>query len=408
MSDVEIKYAGQTLVTMDNTGTKKLKTAGKYLTDKITIEYTKTGGVVVPYKDVNFWDDYTGDIVYSYTAAEFQNLSSLPPNPVHVGMQSQGWNWTLADAKLKVQDNGYLSIGQMYVTSDGKTRAYITIPNNLRKTVRVNWNQSVAYSVSVDFGDGSAAVTKSGTGNKNAVHEYATCGDYVITLTVSSGTMRLGNGGNSTTLIQSGESNVRYPYCAMLRRLEIGSNVTDIRDNCLYNSYLLNALTIPNNVTTINGGAFYACSSLTHITIPSSCTEIKGDNTFRACRALYDLSLPKQATTVSSLSIFRDNQIINIALPNFTTITEYMLAIGGVITKMVIPSTVTSIAANAFNGNSGMKEYHFRSTTPPTLADANAFTSIPADCVIYVPSGSLSSYQTANVWSDFASYMIGE
>ena len=404
MADVEITYNGDT-ITMNDSGTEVLDTKGHWLPDDITISYTKhEGSVPAPYNDVVFWDDYVGEIAYSYSASEFMNLSEMPQNPVHNGMTSQGWNWTLADAKTQLATTGFLSIGQMYVTADGKTRAYITIPNNTRKTVRVNWNQSVAYSVSVDFGDGSAAVTESGTGNKNAVHEYATCGDYIITLTVSSGTMRLGNGGNSTTLIQSGESDVRYPYCAMLRRLEIGSNVTDIRDNCLYNSFLLNALTIPNTVTTINGGAFYACSSLTHITIPSSCTEIKGDNTFRACRALYDLSLPKQATTVSSSSIFRDNQIINIALPNFTTITEYMLAIGGTITKMVIPSTVTSIAANAFNGNSGMKEYHFKSATPPTVANSNAFTSIPSDCVIYVPSGKLSAYTSAQNYPDSSTY----
>lgn len=404
MADVEITYNGNT-ITMNDSGTEVLDTKGHWLPDDITVQYTKSGvATSATYNDVIFWDDYVGEIVYSYSASEFMNLSEMPQNPVHNGMTSQGWNWTLADAKTQLATTGFLSIGQMYVTADGKTRAYITIPNNTRKTVRVNWNQTVANSVSVDFGDGSSAVTVSGTGNKNAVHEYVTCGDYVITLTVSSGTMRLGNGGNSTTLIQSGESSVRYPYCAMLRRLEIGSNVTDIRDNCLYNSFLLNALTIPNNVTTINGGAFYACSSLTHITIPSSCTEIKGENTFRACRALYDLSLPKQATTVSSLSIFRDNQIINIALPNFTTITEYMLAIGGTITKMVIPSTVTSIAANAFNGNSGMKEYHFKSANPPTVASSNAFTSIPSDCVIYVPSGSLSAYTSAQNYPDSSTY----
>lgn len=360
--------------------------------------------VPAPYNDVVFWDDYVGEIVYSYSASEFMNLSEMPQNPVHSGMTSQGWNWTLADAKTQLATTGFLSVGQMYVTADGKTRAYITIPTNTRKTVKVNWRQTVAYGVSVNFGDGSPDVTASGTGKKNAVHEYAVCGNYVITFTVSSGTLSFGDGGNSTTLVQSGETAVRYPYCAMLRRLEIGANVEDIYNNCLYNSYLLEAITIPNTVSSIGVSAFYACSTIKHITVPSSCTTINGDNTFRACRALYDISLPKQAITVTSGNIFRDNQLINIALPPITAITEYMLAIGGVISKLVIPSTVTSIAANAFNGNSGMKEYHFRSETPPAVANSNAFTSIPSDCVIYVPSGSLSAYTSASNYPSSETY----
>ena len=54
-------------------------------------------------KDVIFID-YDGTIVYSYTAEEFANLIALPDNPTHEGLVSQGWNWTLSDAKLMQQN----------------------------------------------------------------------------------------------------------------------------------------------------------------------------------------------------------------------------------------------------------------------------------------------------------------
>lgn len=358
--------------------------------------------VPAPYNDVVFWDDYVGEIAYSYSASEFMNLSEMPQNPVHSGMTSQGWNWTLADAKTQLATTGFLSVGQMYVTADGKTRAYITIPNNARKTVKVNWRQTVAYGVSVNFGDGSSDVTASGTGKKNAVHEYAVCGNYVITFTVSSGTLSFGDGGNSATLVQSGESAVRYPYCAMLRRLEIGANVEDIYNNCLYNSYLLETITIPNTIALIGDNALYASYSMRHITIPSSCTSI-GGGVFRAMRSLCDISFPKQVTAIGANSL-RDFSIVNVALPPLTAITEYMFAANTMISRLVIPSTVTSIAANAFNGNVGMKEYHFKSATPPAVASSNAFTSIPSDCVIYVPSGSLLAYTSASNYPSSETY----
>lgn len=78
-------------------------------------------------KDVNFYD-YNGTIVNSYTASEFANLSELPANPTHEGLTAQGWNWSLADAKTHVALYGKLDIGQMYITSDGKTRLYISLP----------------------------------------------------------------------------------------------------------------------------------------------------------------------------------------------------------------------------------------------------------------------------------------
>jgi hypothetical protein len=47
-------------------------------------------------------------------------------------------------------------------------------------------------------------------------------------------------------------------------------------------------------------------------------------------------------------------------------------------------------------------------TTPPTLANTNAFTNILSDCKIYVPAASLTAYQEATNWSTYASYMVGE
>ena len=55
-----------------------------------------------------------------------------------------------------------------------------------------------------------------------------------------------------------------------------------------------------------------------------------------------------------------------------------------------------------------MFEIHVESTTPPTLASWTAFSNASGDLVIYVPQGSLSSYQTASNWSNFASRMQEE
>ena len=45
--DISISYAGSRIATMSSSGTKTLLTSGKYCTDNIIIDYTKTGITVV-------------------------------------------------------------------------------------------------------------------------------------------------------------------------------------------------------------------------------------------------------------------------------------------------------------------------------------------------------------------------
>ena len=44
MADLTIKYKGQPIVEMTDTGTKTLKTGGKYCEGDITVEYAKPAG----------------------------------------------------------------------------------------------------------------------------------------------------------------------------------------------------------------------------------------------------------------------------------------------------------------------------------------------------------------------------
>ena len=77
-------------------------------------------------KTVNFYN-YTGELVYSYTANEVAELTELPEAPTVQGMTFQTWNWPLADIKSWVQnhDEGSLPVGAVFITDDGHTRIYM-------------------------------------------------------------------------------------------------------------------------------------------------------------------------------------------------------------------------------------------------------------------------------------------
>ena len=365
--------------------------------DQIVVK--PSGVVEAPYNDVNFYD-YDGTIVYSYSASEFANLSALPANPTHEGLTAQGWNWTLADAKAQVAVSGCLDIGQMYKTSDGKTRLYIRILDNLAMNLRLYLYQSVGRGVTIDWGDGSATEMVSGTGTKSANHTYSTIGDYVITLTVTSGTMKLGGTATNAqviTLNADADGNARACR-SVLRGIAVG-------DDCEYNTYAIynEHLIEYAIVSTTSGGVNYAyyCRNLKHITIPSGYDSAYA----RACSALQSISVPKSATTFGGSAFDSCPALQRVIFPNgITSIPNGVLYDCAGIVRLVIPSSVTSIGASAFRGCAGLMEIHFKPTVPPTLMDGTVFQSVPTTCKIYVPTGYLSAYTSANNYPSSSTY----
>ena len=76
------------------------------------------------------------------------------------------------------------------------------------------------------------------------------------------------------------------------------------------------------------------------------------------------------------------------------------------LTEIVIPKSVTMVSRYSFENCQCMKRYYFLSDLPPELATTGTFLGLPKDCKLYVLKGKLDVYQTAESWSDYASYMV--
>lgn len=175
------------------------------------------GSASVSPKAVNF-RDYDGTILHSYTKEEFLALAELPELPTQEGLTCQEWNWTLADAQEYVAEYGVLEVGATYITDDGKTRLYIEIASQGRMDVPLYFQQTIANGVTIDWGDGSATETLSGTGNVNTTHKYADIGKYVITLDVAEGCVLSLGHGSSSYCVMGSTSNDSKVYCNIDRK----------------------------------------------------------------------------------------------------------------------------------------------------------------------------------------------
>ena len=351
---------------------------------------TGGGGGTTPEAVVKFID-YDGTLVATKTKTEINAMTSdsdLPANPTHTGLTAQGWNWTVAQLKAQftaIPDQDII-VGQMYITTSGKTEIDVEFDDAARLspilTICVNGE------VSVDWGDNTTPNTVTGTSltSRKAVgpHDYATTGNYKITITAVSGTYSFYNTSSYLILRKDTSQYGSSVYANRVKTIRLGNGIALLNNYAFNYCTSLTSITIPNGVTSIGNNAFNNCYSLASIVIPSSVTSI-GNNAFNNCHSLASIVIPNGVTSIGGSAFYNCYSLASITIPN----------------------GVTNIGAQAFSNTGGLKEIHVLPTTIPT-AETAIFNSIPSDCVIYVPTGMLTDYQNASNWSTYASKMQEE
>lgn len=354
--------------------------------------------------DVTFYD-YDGTILYSYTAEEFLALSEMPPLPTQKGLICQEWNWPYEGAIEYVSECGVLDIGATYITDDGHTRLYIEISTDKSLTVPFYFNQSVAHGVVINWGDGSAAESLSGTGSKNTSHVYKGRGVYCIDLHVQSGSMSLGNATSSYGVLGSTGNNGRV-YCNLLQKVELGSGQTNIRAYAFYLHSSLKHITIPKNIVEINSNAFNRCFGLKCAIIPNSTCAL-GDAAFTYAQTLSNMVLPAKLSTLGS-NIFQFCQSLqSLVMPTISSIPTGFLSKCYALVSVKVPSNVTSISSDVFYDCWGLQYVDFSNhNAVPSLGGSSAFTNTPSNCRIVVPDNLYSSWIAATNWSSIKSKIV--
>lgn len=419
------------------TGSSSLITYDETLGFKTAIDAIPTGGGSTPVpalsKGVNFID-YDGTVVEAWQTSEVAGKSALPSNPSHDGLTAQGWNWSLANIKSYIADypDAVVWVGQMYITDDGKTRVYIHLEEG---RLSPYLGLAVNGSVDIDWGDNSTHGTLTGTSIttvKNVQHTYASGGDYVIVLTVTGTVSIIGSSSYGSQLFYKSRTpgTLNRVYQNSIQKVEIGSNIVigDYAFNCCYS---LASVTMPNSVTSIGSNAFNDCLSLVSVTMPNSVTSI-GNNAFGYCYSLASVTIPDSVTSVGSSAFGYCYSLASVIIPDSVTsidnsvfstcypltsitIPDSVTSIGNnafnycySLVSITIPDDVTSIGSSAFNSCYGLGFIKFTSTTPPTVANSNAWSSIPTDCIIYVPTGTLETYKTATNYPNPTNYTYRE
>lgn len=246
--------------------------------------------------------------------------------------------------------------------------------------------------------------------------------------------------------------------------LKIPDGVTSIKKYTFYNCSGLMSVTLPDGVISIEDYAFYGCKGLEKINIPQGVTSI-GNFAFSNGPSIASITLPEGLLTVGkcafgSLCSFSSINILSsvtsigeqafpykvktVNIQNlenylkikrsgdmFGGIAEYSIVLNGNVLKdLVIPTSVTTIAMNSFDGCTSVESITFhkdvttifqnafngcenvnkiicQGDTPP-VCGADALTGISrSECTLYVPKSSGSNYQNTLPWSEFENIVGG-
>ncbi|MBR1882319.1 MAG: leucine-rich repeat protein [Muribaculaceae bacterium] len=202
----------------------------------------------------------------------------------------------------------------------------------------------------------------------------------------------------------------------------ISYKVTTVGTYAFYNQPTLKTVTIPSTVTSFKNSANLGnyCSEMTAINVASGNTNYSsydgclynkaGTRIYRVPMGKTTISYNSALTTVSVNSHSSCEKLKSIRLPYGTRIIEsWAFAYTAALDYVYIPSSVTTLANNAFVGTRKNIFVYCNMATPPTITHTTMFGSnvtTTSGSVLFVPYGKINTYKSAG-WTGFQDYNIG-
>lgn len=362
------------------------------------------GGGGVEESDVNFID-YNGDLLYSYTKADFANLSAMPANPSHtdMGLSAQGWNWSLADAKTYVASYDKLWIGQQYDTVSGWTEIDVEFDDANYTSPYLKY--AVNGTIQIDWGDGSAVETDTGTSLTSVKYKQHTWSQintkYTVKVKATSGKFRFYTSGSSPSIfsVEATTTNSRF-YSQNITAIRLSA--TSGLGNFDSMAYCVNAeyIIIPPNTGLTTAPSVEYGYRLKGLVYPTGITSMARVGSSSVAR----LSLPAGVTSFPNNALYHVGFLTSVSIPSTVTTINSNAIYNTGIRELDIPSSVTTIGGNAICNNDCLKKikFHNQTISPATGATSLFASNYMLKKIEGLNFGNAVSLPTQTFYSNYA------
>ena len=211
-----------------------------------------------------------------------------------------------------------------------------------------------------------------------------------------------------------------FSNCSSLTSIIVssGNTIYDSRNNCnaIIETSTNNLVTgcmntiIPATVTSIGYQAFCGCYGLSSINIPNSVTSI-AESAFASCGGLNSVIIGAGVTSIGIHAFEFCGNLTSVTIPDgVTSIGDYTFFNCYGMTSVTIGSSVATIGNYAFYDCSSLTSVYCKSNVPPVLSGYSFPFNSPyynSLYTIYVPCGSVNTYQNNVAWHYYSSNILG-
>lgn len=180
-------------------------------------------------------------------------------------------------------------------------------------------------------------------------------------------------------------------------------------DGLLYNKNTMQLLAcpggrkeivLPTSVTSIGSRSFCGTIYLTNVNIPKEVT-FSGTTKIFYLSSITSAIIPEGSTEIPQDMFYKCFNLNSVTIPEGVKIIQSGNFGYSALESVTLPSTIEQIISDAFSQISTLKEVHCKAVTPPSCYNTPFYNS-QTNCILYVPTGSLNAYKSADVWKEFS------
>lgn len=238
-----------------------------------------------------------------------------------------------------------------------------------------------------------------------------------------------------------------HDYITNIKSISLPNGITTIGNNSL-RGIQISSLTLPVSLESIGSNAFQGCFCLEKVILGSGTSKLTqiGSDAFNRCTSLRVIELPASLTSIGANAFYNNERLetiyyhgtlaqwASISIGNYvfrssynassiilnanyatsngdllihanfpegtTVVKQNAFYYARCIATLTIPSTMSTIEANAFNSCTNLQKITVNRVTPPAI-QSNTFYGVSTDIEVLVPCGTLAAYQADANWSRF-------